>query len=341
MYGSGIKPKAIDLFAGPGGLTLGLVAAGFEVVAAVESDELAVKTYLANHPGVLVKQADIRTVEAADVLTELGLDPEDIALCAGCPPCQGFSTVRTLNGSKAVDDPRNDLVAEYVRFVRDIKPRAIMLENVPGLLRDERFELAVAELEALGYPAREGTRVLNAADYEVPQNRRRLVLLCVRNGRVEFPAAIGERLTVRDAIGELAEPGSSGDALHDLPERRSARVMQMIEAIPPDGGGRLDLPESQRLACHRDFTGFKDVYGRMRWDRPAPTITGGCHNPSKGRFLHPVAHRAMTLREASLLQGFPPDYIFSLDRGKLAAAAMIGNAAPPPLVAAQAAALAG
>ena len=336
-----MKPKAIDLFAGPGGLTLGLVAAGFEVVAAVESDELAVKTYRANHPDVAVQHADIRDVDADELLAELHLDPDDIALCAGCPPCQGFSSVRTLNGNKTVDDPRNDLIAEYIRFVREIKPRAIMLENVPGLLRDEGFEAAVAELEALGYPASEGTRILNAAEYGVPQNRRRLVLLCIRMGTVEFPAATGERVTVRDAIGDLAEAGDSGDPLHDLPERRSERVMEIIKAVPADGGGRLDLPEGQRLDCHREFTGFKDVYGRMRWDRPAPTITGGCHNPSKGRFLHPVAHRAITLREASLLQGFPPGYIFSLDRGKLAAAAMIGNAAPPPLVAAQAAAVAG
>jgi len=336
-----MAPKAIDLFAGPGGLTLGLVAAGFEVVAAIESDELAVKTYRANHPDVLIRHADIREVETAPLLAELGLDPEDIALCAGCPPCQGFSSVRTLNGKRTIDDPRNDLIAEYVRIVREIKPRAIMLENVPGLLRDERFEAAAAELEALGYPACEGTQILNAADYGVPQNRRRLVLLCIRNGSVEFPEGTSERVTVRDAIADLAEAGESGDPLHDLPERRSGRVIEMIKAIPADGGGRLDLHESQRLECHREFTGFKDVYGRMRWDQPAPTITGGCHNPSKGRFLHPVAHRAVTLREASLLQGFPPDYVFSLDRGKLAAAAMIGNAAPPPLVAAQAAAVAG
>lgn len=336
-----MKPKAIDLFAGAGGLTLGLTAAGFEIVAAIESDKLAVKTYRANHPGVLVRHADMREVDPTRLLAQLGLKPEEIALCAGCPPCQGFSSVRTLNGNRSVDDPRNDLVAEYVRFVREIKPRAIMLENVPGLLRDERFDAAVVELEELGYPAREGTRILNAADYGVPQNRRRLVLLCVRNGRVHFPDATSERLTVRDAIGGLAQPGASGDPLHDLPEQRSERVMEIIKAVPPDGGSRLDLPENQRLECHRDFTGFKDVYGRMRWDQPAPTITGGCHNPSKGRFLHPDAHRAVTLREASLLQGFPPRYVFSLDRGKLAAAAMIGNAAPPPLIAAQAATLAG
>jgi DNA (cytosine-5)-methyltransferase 1 len=144
---------------------------------------------------------------------------------------------------------------------------------------------------------------------------------------------------VRATIEDLAEAGTSGDPLHDLPERRCDRVMAIIKAIPADGGGRLDLPVEQQLKCHADFTGFKDVYGRMKWDRPAPTITGGCHNPSKGRFLHPVANRAITLREAALLQGFPADYTFALDRGKLAAAAMIGNAVPPALAAAQASAV--
>lgn len=332
--------KAIDLFAGPGGLTLGLQTAGFEVVAAIESDALAVKTYRANHPGILVRHADIRTVDPVELLAGLKLKPSDIHLCAGCPPCQGFSTVRTLNGKKTVDDPRNDLIAEYVRFVRAIRPRAVMLENVPGLMLDERFENAVAELEALGYPASDGARILNAADYGVPQNRRRLVLLCLRHRNVTFPTADASRKTVRETIGDLAEAGTSGDPLHDLPEHRCERVMGIIKAVPEDGGGRLDLPEEQQLKCHANFTGFKDVYGRMKWDRPAPTITGGCHNPSKGRFLHPIAHRAITLREAALLQGFPPNYTFSLDRGKLAAAAMIGNAVPPPLVAAQAAVLA-
>jgi DNA (cytosine-5)-methyltransferase 1 len=332
---------AIDLFAGPGGLTLGLKQAGFDVVAAVECDPLAATSYRVNHPEVPVREADIRAVDPIDLLRELALHPGELDLCAGCPPCQGFSSVRTLNGSKFVDDPRNNLIAEYVRFVRAIQPRSIMMENVPGLMKDHRFAAAVAELVSLGYPADEGTRILNAADYGVPQKRRRLVLLCTRYGTVEFPAPEMPRLTVRDAIATLDAAGSSGDPLHDFPERRSERVLAIIDAIPVDGGSRLDLPASQVLACHRSFTGFKDVYGRMSWNRPSPTITGGCHNPSKGRFLHPEEPRAITLREAALLQGFPADYHFSLDRGKLAAAAMIGNAVPPPLAAAQAGAIDG
>lgn len=333
------RPRAIDLFAGPGGLSLGLKRAGFEVVAAVEVDDLAADTFAVNHPNVSLTRRDIRSVEPLELLGELDLRPADIDLVAGCPPCQGFSSVRTLNGSREVDDPRNDLVSEYVRFVRAIEPRAIMMENVPGLLADPRFAEAVQELEALGYPAKEGTRILNAADFGVPQNRLRLVLLCARGAAVPEPAAVDLNLTVRDTIADLRAAGGSGDPLHDLPERRSQRVLDLIREIPANGGGRLDLPQDKVLDCHKGFSGFKDVYGRLRWDCPSATITGGCHNPSKGRFLHPVEDRAITLREAALLQGFPEDYFFSLDRGKLAAAAMIGNAVPPPLAAAQAAAL--
>lgn len=334
-----MAPTAIDLFAGPGGLTLGLKDAGFSVVAAVESDPLAVATYRLNHPEVRVRAADIRTVDPTTLMAELNLEAGALGLCAGCPPCQGFSSMRTLNGKVDVDDARNDLIGEYVRFVRALEPRAIMMENVPGLMRDARFATAVAELVELGYPADTGARILNALDYGVPQRRRRLVLLCIRNGSVVFPAPSPTRRTVWDAIGDLPAPGDSGDPLHDLPESRTARVQAIIDAIPKDGGSRRALPATQVLECHKGFDGFKDVYGRMHWHRPAPTITGGCHNPSKGRFLHPEQPRAITLREAALLQGFPPSYEFSLERGKLAAAAMIGNAVPPPLAAAQAAAV--
>jgi len=320
---------ALDLFAGAG---------GFTVLGAVEMHPLACGTYADNHAGVRLWQDDIRDLTGEQILAGIGLRPGQLDLLAGCPPCQGFSSLRTHNGRQAPAEPRNDLVREYGRLVAQLEPRAVLMENVPGLARDERMAELTDLLEDLGYPARNGCRVLNAADYGVPQNRRRLVLAAVRGGEIERAAYAGSRRSVREAFADLPPAGASGDPLHDLPEKRSARVAAMIRQVPVDGGSRSALGE--QLSCHIGFDGFKDVYGRMAWDRPAPTITGGCHNPSKGRFLHPEQHRAVTLREAALLQGFPPGYSFRLERGKLAAALMIGNAIPPDFVAAHAAPIA-
>lgn len=161
-----------------------------------------------------------------------------------------------------------------------------------------------------------------------------MIFIASRIGRIEYAEPVGEddRKTVREAIECLSSPGESGDALHDCPETRSEKVAALIAMIPKDGGSRTQLGRKYQLKCHRKCDGFKDVYGRMAWDDIAPTITGGCVNPSKGRFLHPDEDRSITLREAALLQGFPPDYHFSLERGKFAAALMIGNAFPPAFV---------
>jgi DNA (cytosine-5)-methyltransferase 1 len=143
-------------------------------------------------------------------------------------------------------------------------------------------------------------------------------------------------MTVRQALGGLRDPGTSGDYLHDIPENRSVQVREIIQLIPRDGGSRSSLPERFWLACHKRASGFFDVYGRLRWDTPASTITSGCHNPSKGRFLHPELNRTITLREAAILQGFPRSYRFSRLAGKERLATQIGNALPPRFVAAHA-----
>ena len=124
----------------------------------------------------------------------------------------------------------------------------------------------------------------------------------------------------------------SSDPLHNVQEHRSEKIRNLIARIPQDGGGRSSIPDDEQLECHRRCDGFKDVYGRMRWDDVGPTITGGCFNPSKGRFLHPKSDRCVTLREAALLQGLPPRYKIALDRGKEEAARLIGNALPPPFI---------
>lgn len=324
------KPRAVDLFSGCGGMTLGLRQAGYTVIGAVEIDSLAVRTYEANHKGVEVRHEDIRNVNASEFKAELGLKTNDLDLLVACPPCQGYSSVRTRNGSLEVSDPRNDLIFEVTRFVRELRPKAVMLENVPALATDHRMEQFCSQLYEMGYQPT--IMIVDAAKFGVPQRRRRMVLIAINGVSATFPEPSDETLTVRHAIGSLPTPKNSRDRLHRLKESHNHKVTEIIANIPHDGGSRSALREELQLECHKNSTGFKDVYGRMAWDKPAPTITGGCFNPSKGRFLHPDQNRAISMREAALLQGFPRRYRFCLDRGKIAAAEMIGNALPPELV---------
>jgi len=327
------KLLAIDLFSGCGGLTLGLKQAGFRVIGAVEIDPLAAETYSKNHPEVNIWQKDIRDLSGAEILHTLGIKKGQLDLLAGCPPCQGFSSMRTKNGKKRPRDERNDLIFDYLRLVKATLPKTVMLENVPALAKNSRMKVLKRELTALGYDSNGTPLVLNTADYGVPQRRRRMILVCSRVGSVKLPKAEDVRITVKEAIGDLPRPGSSGDPLHDIKERREPRIEEMIRNIPKNGGSRTDLPERFHLACHKKFPdGFKDVYGRMAWENVSPTITGGCVSPSKGRFLHPTQNRSITLREAALLQSFPRNYYFSLNKGKQGVALMIGNALPPVFI---------
>ena len=324
------KPVAVDLFSGCGGLTLGLERAGFRVAGAVEINRLARDTYKANHAEVVVWE-DIRDVRGRNILRSLGLRKGELDLLAGCPPCQGFSAIRCLNGKGEVKDERNDLIDEFLRLVDEMRPKAVLLENVPGLWENHRLNEFQSGLEEYGYSVKSGIR--DAQFFGVPQRRRRVILMASRSGRQIRWARRGRRIrTVRDAIGKFPEPHSRKDALHNIGENRTARVRKIIELVPKDGGGRSDLPSRYELQCHRKLGGFKDVYGRMAWDKVAPTITGGCHNPSKGRFLHPEENRTITMREAAVLQGFPRRYKFPDVRSKTAVAEMIGNALPPEFV---------
>ena len=329
-----LEPTALDLFSGCGGLTLGLKQAGFEVIGAVDIDPVSVATYRSNHVDVAVWDQDIRDLSPTQLRISLGLKPGDLDLLAGCPPCQGFSTMRTLNGAFVVDDPRNDLLLEVLRFVEVLRPKAVMIENVPGLARDQRFMTFCQRMKDIGYLGQHD--IFNAADYGVPQRRRRLIYLAGFQTTIPFAEPFQYSVKVKDAIGGLPKAGKSGDRLHDLPENRTRRVMELIRRVPKNGGSRSELPEEYWLDCHKRCNGFNDVYGRMAWDDVSPTITSGCFNPSKGRFLHPEEDRAITLREAALLQGFPRRYKFPSSRGKSAVATMIGNALPPQFIAAHA-----
>ena len=321
---------AIDLFCGCGGLSEGLRKVGFSVIAAIDSDYLAMEAYRANHPEVSLFHSDIRTIRPRSLMKSLNLRRGRLDLLAGCPPCQGFCPLRTLNGSRKTQDPRNDLIFEFLKFVEQFKPRAVMFENVPGLSKDKRFQIFCTRMRELDYIGE--YRILNAAEYGVPQRRYRLIYLAGSGRAIPFARPCFTKRTVRDAIGWLPKAGHSGDPVHDIPEERSEKTLALVRRIPKNGGSRSDLPAEFILDCHKRCDGFRDVYGRMTWDDVSPTITGGCFNPSKGRFLHPEEDRAITMREAALLQSFPKRYKFPITAGKCAVAEMIGNALPPELV---------
>jgi DNA (cytosine-5)-methyltransferase 1 len=325
---------AVDLYCGAGGLTEGLKQADFSVLGAVDISPLAIEAFEANHPETVVWRRDVRRLRPSEVMDRLGIAPGELDLLAGCPPCQGFSSMRTHRQGTHVEDRRNALVAQFARFAEALQPRALLMENVPALREDRRLKLMLTRLRKLGYVL--SYDVLDAAHYGVPQRRRRFVLIGLRDRAVSFASPSRTKATVRDALAGLPEAGRSADPLHDHGEQRSAAIRELIDEIPRDGGSRNDLGEEWQLDCHRRLNGWYDVYGRMSWEKLAPTITGGCINPSKGRFLHPEENRAITLREAALLQSFPASYKFPLTRGKYKAADLIGNALPPKFVAAQA-----
>jgi len=328
------KYTAIDLFCGAGGLTVGLRKAGFRVLAGIENNPVAAATYRLNNRRIKLYECDIRDLAVDQVLSDLGIKRGELDLLAGCPPCQGFSTQRTRNRASSIEDERNELIFEFFRFVKLALPKTIMLENVPALAKDWRTSVLKAKLLEIGYVIDENAvQVKDAADYGVPQRRRRMLIKASRFGVIPSPTPVKRRRTVRHFIESLPPAGESGDLLHDLPEIRGERVKKIISLVPKDGGSRTDIPRRFWLECHKRIeSGYRDVYGRMAWDDVAPTITGGCNNPSKGRFIHPSENRAITLREAALLQTFPSKYKFSTSRGKESVALMIGNALPPEFI---------
>lgn len=322
-----MKLIAIDLFSGCGGLTEGMHQADFKTEVAFEIDEIASKTYKLNHPETNIITKDIRQVSMQEV--EEILNGKTIHLLAGCPPCQGFSSIRRLNRITPIEDERNNLIMEYVRLVRLLKPYTIMMENVPGLVQYDLFKRAINILtKELGYNI--DYKVVNVKDYGVPQSRRRLVLVGSRLGKITVAEPISDKQTVRSTIESLPLPEDSTDPVHKVFPLHKPHIQKRIEMTPKNGGSRKDLPKEFSLKCHEaENVGFNDVYGRLRWDDCSTTITGGCLNPSKGRFLHPEQNRNISAREAAMLQSFPIDYKFPLDIPKTNLALMIGNALPP------------
>lgn len=322
-----LQYTAVDLFCGCGGMTEGLKQAGFHVVAGIELDDNAALAYEMNHKdNTALFHEDIVKVSTCEIAKLLNGEP--LHLLAACPPCQGFSSMRRKNKKGAINDPRNKLIHEFYRFAKELHPVTIMLENVPALSEYEDFGEVIKKLELLGYEI--DYKIVNVARYGVPQRRKRLVLLGSLIGSVRINSGSDHIVTVRTAIQDLESPDNTDDPIHKIFPSHTEKIQQQIELTPHDGGSRSDLPDEYTLECHKKTgIGFKDVYGRLRWDTVSSTITGGCLNPSKGRFLHPAENRTITAREAALLQTFPPKYKFPLDIPRGALALMIGNALPP------------
>ncbi|ONF90884.1 DNA cytosine methyltransferase [Leptospira santarosai] len=321
------KYTSIDLFSGCGGLSEGLLQAGFQVDVALEIDPIASAVYALNHPKTHIIIDDIRKVSKDRVLPKLSA--KKIGLLAGCPPCQGFSSMRTLNRKRPVADKRNNLISEYIRFVEELRPYTIMLENVPGLIDFSLFKKAIKRLKEIGYHNID-YKVVNVKDFGIPQRRKRLVLVGSRLGEIKVAEPSYERVTVKDIIGKLPPPTKSTDELHKIFPTHTSKILERIKKTPKDGGSRKDLPKEYILQCHNKLNvGFNDVYGRLRWDDYSSTITGGCLNPSKGRFLHPEQNRCISAREAALLQSFSENYKFPTEIPRSNLALLIGNALPP------------
>lgn len=332
------KPTVIDLFCGAGGLALGLKNAGFKLVGSVEYDAKACVTYRKNL-GSHLMEADISTLSVEDVLAKAGLNVGECDLLAGGPPCQGFSVQR--RGSD--EDPRNELVLQFLRFVEGVLPKFFLMENVSGLMSKRGMpflNVVIRRAEELGYVVH--IQKLDAADYGVPQSRKRVILVGERvqpyASRYSFPDSRitnGDYATVRDAIGDLPAPPLDGSEHSQIPNHaREAKLSKLnIERIRhvPQGGGREYLPEHLQLPCHKNNPSHRhtDVYGRLAWDKPAGTITARFDSFTRGKFAHPEEHRSITLREGARLQTFPDDFVFFGNREEIAK--QIGNAVPPKL----------
>lgn len=329
----GKQTRVIDLFCGAGGLSYGLKQAGLDIRAGVDLDPASKYPYEEN-VGATFHLKDVASLTADD-LTQMWGTGDGPRVLAGCAPCQPFSTY--TQGLEHDEDKRWSLVDAFARLAVSSKPEVVTMENVGKLRQHPRFQLFVDRLKESGY--RVWSDVVRCSDFGVPQTRRRLVLLAALER--EPRPLVGDstlRSTVRETIGNLP-PLTAGQTHGDDPLHRAARLtarnLERLQASKA-GGTWKDWPESLRANCHRKATctSYVSVYGRMTWDEPAPTITTEAYGIGHGRFGHPDQDRAISLREASLLQTFPATYTFSEPGTSVKFAnvgRLIGNAVPVKL----------
>lgn len=327
--------SAIDLFCGVGGMTHGLYKEGINVVAGVDLDSTCKYAFEKNNAAKFI-EADIRTIKPSELAA---LYPKgDLKLLAGCAPCQPFSGYR----GKVPKSDKWDLLYSFADLAAALQPDLVTMENVPGLLRFKDppiFDHFCAKLRENGFKVWSDT--VFCPDYGIPQTRTRLVLLASKLGEIELVKPTrkkDEYKTVEETIAHLPAIAdgetSKKDPLHRA-SKLSPTNMKRIKATPAAGGWR-DWDSSLVLTCHSKDTGksYCSVYGRMRWDAPAPTMTTLCTGIGNGRFGHPEQHRAISLREAALFQTFPVSYDFIDPEVKFSAKAIsrqIGNAVPVTL----------
>lgn len=300
--------SCIDLFCGAGGLTHGFILEGIPVNAGIDLDPACRYPYEENNDAAFIEQ-DVAKMQAEDIASLFS--PGSIRVLAGCAPCQPFSTYSQRYETKS--DSKWSLLDEFGRLAKGVRPDIVTMENVPSVERHGVFKDFAASLEELGYHV--WFKVVECAQYGIPQTRKRMVLLASLYGPIEMIEPTHKKpKTVKQAIGRL-KPIMAGeraprDRLH-MAASLSPKNMKRIRASRPGGTWR-DWPEYLVTNCHKEDTGrsYPSVYGRMEWDKPAPTMTTQCYGYGNGRFGHPVQDRAISLREAAILQSFPRDYEF-------------------------------
>ncbi|MBZ5678256.1 MAG: DNA cytosine methyltransferase [Acidobacteriia bacterium] len=336
--------RAIDFFCGAGGLTRGLLDAGISVIAGFDADVRCKETYERNNRPAQFYERDIYDISAADVWKALDSRRTNDLLIAGCAPCQPFSKHQRSSGRASgvkagQRNPDATLLEAFSRLVEAIRPAQILIENVPGLAKVKGFSTYRRFLKMLrenSYEVAEG--VLDAKFFGVPQTRRRYVLIATKKRNPSLPSAdygtgLKKFVTVREAIAHYP-PIQAGQRHPTVVNHQAAVISETnllrLRSTPHDGGDRRTWPTELGLKCHQaNHKGHTDVYGRMAWDRPAPTLTGRCISVSNGRYGHPSQDRAISLREAASLQTFSDNYVFHGNQQHIAK--QIGNAVPVKL----------
>ncbi|MGO2288567.1 MULTISPECIES: DNA cytosine methyltransferase [Pseudomonas] len=320
---------AVDLFCGAGGLTAGLIRAGVSVRAGFDLEAQCQHAYHENNGAAFIAQ-DVTDVTADDLMG--WYRPNRVRLLAGCAPCQPFSTYN--QGKDTRDDRKWPLLYAFRRLISETSPHLVTMENVPDVTKHEVYHDFVNGLEKNGYHI--WANRVACVDYGLPQQRRRHVLLASRLGEINLipPTHAGTPVTVQQAIGHLPAV-AAGECHPNDPLHRAATLSPLNQRriiYSSQGGSWRDWPQELVAECHRKESGstYASVYGRMRFDQPSPTMTTLCFGFGNGRFGHPVQNRAITLREAAILQSFPPEYEF-LPVNEItfkAVGRMIGNAVP-------------